>query len=95
MYFVVKTTNIFTVIWDFSQGNQERVRNCRGKRTISVRATEGQLYVLKLYPVISYRQGAVQRLTFIGLFVGWLIWVQRPFQTVFQSISGRHSETEK
>ena len=28
----------------FSQGTQERVRNSRGRRAISVRATEGLLY---------------------------------------------------
>ena len=27
-------------LWDFCQGTQERVRNSRGKRAISVRATE-------------------------------------------------------
>ena len=31
-------------LWDFFQGTQERVRNCRGKRAIRVRATEGLLY---------------------------------------------------
>ena len=30
----------------FFQGTQERVRNRRGKRTISVRATEGLLYIV-------------------------------------------------
>ena len=29
----------------FFQGAQERVRNSRGKRAISVRATESQLYL--------------------------------------------------
>ena len=31
---------------DFFQGTQERVRNSRGKRAISVRATEILLYAL-------------------------------------------------
>ena len=31
-------------LWDFFQGTQERVRNSRGKRAISVRATEVLLY---------------------------------------------------
>ena len=31
-------------LWDFFQGTQERVRNSRGKRAISVRATEVPLY---------------------------------------------------
>ena len=31
-------------LWDFYQGTQERIRNSRGKRTISVRATEVLLY---------------------------------------------------
>ena len=30
---------------EFFQGTQERVRNSRGKRAISVRATEGLLYM--------------------------------------------------
>ena len=28
-------------LWDFFQGTQEQFRNSRGKRAISVRATEG------------------------------------------------------
>ena len=35
---------IASLRWDFFQGSQERVRNNRGKRTISVRATEDLLY---------------------------------------------------
>ena len=31
--------------WLFFQGTQERVRNSRGKRAISVRATEVLLYI--------------------------------------------------
>ena len=31
-------------LWDFFQGAQERVRNGRGKRAISVQGTEGLLY---------------------------------------------------
>ena len=31
-------------LWDIFQETQERVRNSRGKRTITVRATEGLLY---------------------------------------------------
>ena len=34
-----------SVAMGFSQGTQERVRNSRGKRAISVRATEVPLYV--------------------------------------------------
>ena len=30
-------------LWDIYRGTQERVRNSRGKRAISVRATEGLL----------------------------------------------------
>ena len=30
-----------------------------------------------------------------GLKVGWLFWISRPFETVFQSISGRLPEREK
>ena len=30
-------------LWDFFQGTQERVRNSRGKRATSVRATEDLL----------------------------------------------------
>ena len=40
---------------DFSLGTQERVRNSRGKRAISVRATEVLLYAggkLKTIPVL-------------------------------------------
>ena len=33
-------------LWDFFQGAQERVRNSRRKRAISVRATEVLLYTL-------------------------------------------------
>ena len=33
-------------IWKFFQGTQERVRNSRGKRAISVRAIEVRLYIL-------------------------------------------------
>ena len=33
-------------LWDFFQETQERVRNNRGKRAVSVRATEGLLYSL-------------------------------------------------
>ena len=33
-------------IWDFVLGTQERVRNSRGKRAISVRATEVLLFLL-------------------------------------------------
>ena len=33
-------------LWAFFQGTQERVRNSRGKRAISVRATEVLLYML-------------------------------------------------
>ena len=32
-------------LWDCFQGTQERVRNSRGKRAISVRATEVLLYM--------------------------------------------------
>ena len=32
-------------LWDFFQGTQELVRNSRGKRAISVRATEVLLYL--------------------------------------------------
>ena len=32
-------------LWNFVQGTQERVRISRGKRTISVRATEALLYL--------------------------------------------------
>ena len=32
-------------LWDFFQGTQERVRNSRSKRDISVRATEVLLYI--------------------------------------------------
>ena len=35
-------------LWDFFLGTQERVRNSRGKRAISVRATEVLLYYLLL-----------------------------------------------
>ena len=38
---------IYIYIWDFFQGTQERVRNNRGKRAISVRATEGLHYVVE------------------------------------------------
>ena len=31
----------------------------------------------------------------VGFLVGWLLWVQRPFETVFQSISGRLPERGK
>ena len=31
----------------------------------------------------------------ISELVGWLVWVYRPFETVFQSISGRLPEREK
>ena len=30
-----------------------------------------------------------------GGLVGWFFWVQQPFETVFQSISGRLSKREK
>ena len=33
-------------LWDFYLGTQERVRNSRGKRAISVRATEVLLYTV-------------------------------------------------
>ena len=33
-------------LWDFFQGTQERVRNSRGKRAISVRAIEVLLYLV-------------------------------------------------
>ena len=32
-------------LWDFFQGTQEPVRNSCGKKAISVRATEGLLYL--------------------------------------------------
>ena len=34
-------------LWDFFQGTQERVRNSRGKQAISVRATEGLLWLTR------------------------------------------------
>ena len=34
-------------LWDFFQGTKERVRNSRGKRAISVQATEVLLYLKK------------------------------------------------
>ena len=40
------TLNYFNLqLWNFSQGTIDRVRNNRGKRAISVRATEGLLYI--------------------------------------------------
>ena len=36
-------------LWDNFQGKQGRVRNSRGKRGIIVRATEGLLYMQKLF----------------------------------------------
>ena len=39
-------------------------------------------YVISFTP--SYLEGA--------LLVGWFIWAKRPFETVFQSISGRLPE---
>ena len=35
-------------LWDFFQGTQERGRNSRGKRAISVRATENLLYTVAM-----------------------------------------------
>ena len=41
---------------DFFQGTQERVRNSRGKRATSVRATEGLLYSILQF---SYRTSII------------------------------------
>ena len=41
-----------TELWDLFQGIQERVRNSRGKRAISVRAIEVLLYVV----LFTFRQ---------------------------------------
>ena len=38
----------------FFQGTQERVRNSRGKRAISVRATEVVLYIHKMSKLLVY-----------------------------------------
>ena len=35
-------------LWDFFKGTQEQVRNGRGKQTISVRATEGLLWLVPM-----------------------------------------------
>ena len=40
-------------IWDFFLGTQEQVQNSRGKRAISVRATEVLLYIA----VSNYAEG--------------------------------------
>ena len=44
-------------LWDFFRGNEQRVRNSRGKRAISVRAIEVLLllcwFTAVLYPVVS------------------------------------------
>ena len=34
-------------------------------------------------------------LTSVNCLVGWLFWIYRPFETVFQSISGRLPERER
>ena len=40
---IMTLNNLYLQLWDFFQGTQERVRNNRGKRAISVPATEGLL----------------------------------------------------
>ena len=50
-------------LWDLFQGTKERVRNSRGKRAISVRATEVLLYMVTMaFMKISPGQ-SVARLT--------------------------------
>ena len=47
---------------DFFLGTQERVRNSRGKRAISVRATEVQLYLLNFSNSNFYRYDKLRKL---------------------------------
>ena len=51
------------------QGTQERVRNSRGKRAISVRATEVLLYLNSVYRGIIYIVQAFNKLHYCRLFV--------------------------
>ena len=44
-----KENHLNQQLWDFFQGTQERVRKSRGKRAISVRATEGLLYIAPVH----------------------------------------------
>ena len=43
----------------FFHGNEERVRNSRGKRAINVRATEGLLYLIEEKQFISSSKGSL------------------------------------
>ena len=46
---------------EFSQGTEERVRNSRGRRAISVRATEVLLYLWKKVEKPIFEQSATVR----------------------------------
>ena len=61
--FYMKKKKILNLqLWDLFQGTQERVRNSRGKRAISVRAIEVLLYIyffMILYMYIAQQQGQI------------------------------------
>ena len=53
----------------------------QGSIVLAVGAGGGCLDIFSLIYLFSFLSPS--------LWVGWLVWVQRPFETVFQSISGR------